>query len=141
MIVALFAAATMVQGSPTVVMPGVLDFPMLEGVQPAPDCLGLRETLAEDGEAFECLGAPLSRVNDLAFAYVRAASERGWTDAGGAGIALWMTRVLPDGKCQRLTIAGMWDFERTPRPRPNDPGIVVISLDPDIRCPVLRPAE
>lgn len=121
------------------VLPGVLDLPLLDGAELAPECLGMRDRLSESGEAFACVGAPMSRVNDLAFAYVDVARERGWGDASGAANAIWMTRTLPDGRCQKLTIAGMWDFERTHDPRPGDPGFVLISLDADSRCP--RPAQ
>lgn len=144
MIAALVAVALSVSDpappASEVVLPGILDLPILQGGHLEPDCLGYRDRLSQTGETLECLGAPVSRVNDLVFAYRSAALERGWVDASGAANALWLTRVLPDGTCQRLTIAGMWDFERTPQPRPGDPGFIVISLDADARCPVQRPA-
>jgi len=141
MIGAVLAVMLAGQGAPGAIMPGVLDLPILEGAEPAPDCLGFRARFSEGDEAFECLGAPVGRINDLVFAYRNAALERGWADASGAANAIWMTRTQPDGNCQKLTIAGMWDFERTPEPRPNDPGLVVIMLDADARCPAPRPAQ
>lgn len=135
MIAALVAAALVGQGASGAIMPGVLDLPMLEGATPAPECLGFRDRLSEGDETFECLGAPVGRINDLIFAYRGAALERGWADAGGAASAIWLTRNLPDGTCQRLTIGGMWDFERTPEPRDSDPGLVLIMLDAEARCP------
>lgn len=135
MIAAVLASLFVGQATPDTVLPGVLDLPLLEGSRLAPDCLGLKERLEDGGDPFACVGAPVERVNALAFAYVDAAKARGWTDAGGAANALWLTRPLADGRCQKLTVAGMWDFERTTRPRPTDPGFVLISLDADARCP------
>lgn len=138
--IALAVAAVLAgQAASGPVLPGVLDLPLLDGAELAPDCLGMGDRLAESGEVFACVGAPVSRINDLTFAYVAEARTRGWADAGGAANALWMTRTLPDGTCQKLTLAGMWDFRRSPEPRPNDPGFVLVSLDADARCP--RPAQ
>lgn len=141
MIGALVASVLMTQAAPGVVMPGVLDLPVIEGSAPSPDCMGYRERMSQGGETLECFGTTVGQVNDLAFAYVDAARERGWADASGAANAIWMARTLPDGTCQRLTIAGMWDFERTPEPGPTTPGFVVLSLKSDIRCPAQSPAQ
>ncbi len=135
MIGALLALTLAGQAAPEVVLPGVLDLPVLEGSRPAPDCLGMRARLEEAGDPFACLGAPVGRINDLVFAYVDAAKAQGWVDASGAANAIWLTRTAADGRCQKLTVAGMWDFERTQQPRDSDPGYVLISLDADVRCP------
>lgn len=139
--IGLVLAAALAGQAQSMILPGVLDLPLLDGGVMAPDCQGFADRLNEAGDPYACVAAPMSQINDLAFAYLGAARERGWNDAGGAANAFWMTRPGEDGRCQRLTVAGMWDFERTPEPRPNDPGFVLISVDVDVRCTPARSAQ
>lgn len=114
-----------------IVLPGVLDFPVLRGATPSPDCGGLREVV---GPEMTCLSAPLERVNDLIFGYVAEAERRGWKDSGGAANAKWMVRQTAEG-CERLTIAGFWDFRRYPEPEEGIEGFVGMQVERIRSCP------
>lgn len=123
-----------VQSAPPVLLPGVADLPVLAGSTPSPDCGGMLEVMGDSGRGMVCVGAPVSAVNDLVFAYKREAAARGWTDSGGAANALWMVRRTADGACERLTIAGFWDFRLTEQPAPDTPGFVGLQVDPVRSC-------
>lgn len=136
MIVSVFALALATGAAQTpVVLPGVADLPVLAGATPSPDCGGMLEVMGDPGRGMVCLGAPVSAINDLAFAYKREAAARGWKEASGAANALWMVRRGADGGCERLTIAAFWDFRLTEQPAPDTPGFVGLQVEPVRSCP------
>jgi len=128
------------QSTPPVLLPGVADLPVVAGSAPSPDCGGMLEVMGDSGRGMVCVGAPVRAVNDLVFAYKREAEARGWTDSGGAANALWMVRRTADGACERLTIAGFWDFRLTERPAPETPGFVGFQVEPVRSCPAAAAA-
>lgn len=113
------------------VLPGVLDFPVLGGATLSADCGGMRDVV---GTELTCLSAPVERVNDLVFGYAAEAERRGWRDFGGAANAKWMVRQTAQG-CERLTIAGFWDFRRYPKPEDGIPGFVGFQVEAIRNCP------
>lgn len=112
------------------VLPGVLDFPVLEGATHSADCGGMREVV---GPELICLSAPLDHVNNLVFGYAAEAERRGWKEFGGAANAKWMVRQTAQG-CERLTIAGFWDFRRYPEPEEGIPGFVGLQVESIRSC-------
>jgi hypothetical protein len=120
------------QDGGALLLPGVADLPVLEGAAAAPDCGGMPTVF--EGDPVACVTAPIDRIDPLVWAYVREARARGWTDASGAANAIWLEKPGIDGKCQKLTIAGFWDFRRWPEPRPGIPGYVAVSVRSDVRC-------
>lgn len=131
---ALATAGPSAQAS-TVLLPGVADLPVLAGATPSPDCGGMLDVMGDPGRGMVCVGAPVSAINDLVFAYRREAAARGWKDGGGAANALWMVRRGEGGACERLTIAGFWDFRLTEDPAPDTPGFVGLQVEPIRSCP------
>jgi hypothetical protein len=140
--IAAFLAASLLslagQDREALLLPGVADLPVLEGSTPAPDCGGM-PTMFE-GDPVACVTMPVEAVDPMVWAYVREAKARGWTDASGAANAIWLERPGTGERCQRLTVAGFWDFRRWPEPRPGISGYVAVSVRPDVRCQT-RPAS
>ncbi|RZJ97054.1 MAG: hypothetical protein EON88_04465 [Brevundimonas sp.] len=100
---------------------------------PAPDCGGMREDMGDTG-SMQCVTAPLGQISDLALTLAAEARSNGWTVAGGGANALWMTKPSTNGRCDRMTIIGFWNFRTYPEPRAGVPGYVGVMVEPDQSC-------
>jgi len=127
---AMLVAALSVSAQQTVLLPGVADLPVLYGSVYSPDCGGLRELVGAD---MQCVGAPAEEIDGLMNAYAAEARRHGWKDGDGAANALWLTRATPQG-CEKLTIAGFWDFRADTDYREGLPALVGFLVEPVGRC-------
>ena len=128
------AAPAMAQ---TMLLASVADVPVLEGSTMSEDCGGMQDVLrgSDSAAPIECVTARMSAINDLQWAYVRAAQTRGWTFEGGEASSVRLTRAKADGSCERLFFTSFWDYRAHPEPRPREPGYIAVGIQPARRCP------
>lgn len=132
-------AAMMIAAGPTdVVLPGMVDLPLIQGSTLMPDCLFLQDRLAASGKPFQCVGAPLAKADEITRAYATSAQTRGWASSGGVANAVSFHRPLPDGRCEGLAFAG---FPTTEAMAPSDLAMLIVIYSPTNDCPPPRPAQ
>ena len=138
MILSVLILLASLQTTPGIVLPGVLDLPIIEPATTLADCGPMLEGVAASGKPYQCLGATIENGQGVINAYIAEAKTRGWVSLGAAANAFNLQRPLPDGGCQGMVLAG---FPGAATMNPSDPAIILIAVDPATRCLSPRPAQ
>jgi len=126
------AAALSGQAAPANVLP------IVPGSTPAPDCGGMREVMSRGSDAMQCFTSPMEQAFDMFTAHLAQARAAGWGSQNGAANVIWFWKPSAGGKCDRLTVAGFWNFREHPEPSPGIPAYVGLMIEPDQDCPAAQ---
>lgn len=141
---AVFAIAAVLMGQAGaraeagVILPGVVDLPLVEGAAPMADCGRYEPLLAGVDLPRQCLMTTIAQSDPVADAYVASAKAKGWLGGGGVANVMNLYRPNADGTCQRLDLAVFPGGETT---GPTDPAIILIGFTPSRICPTQAPAR
>lgn len=136
------AVAGQATAQEVVVFPGFVDLPIIEGGSACPEGIAAEGVLATH---IDCVGVPISALNDAGWAYVRLLEERGWRFSGGASVELTVQRDRADGGCEGIDVAAVTDFaalERediSPEEIAELPSFVFFERHDDVPC--FRPSS
>lgn len=131
-------AATRAGPDGALVLPGVLDLPLVEGATPMADCGRFEPLFAGVDLPRQCLTTTMAQSDAVADAYVASAKARGWLGGGGVANVMNLHRPNADGTCRRLDLAVFPGGQAT---GPADPAIILIGVTPSHICPTQAPAR
>lgn len=126
------AAALSGQAAPANVLP------LVPGSTPAPDCGGMRDVVDPANHGMRCFTSSMEQASNMFTAHMAQARAAGWGSQNGAANVIWFWKPSTDGKCDRLTVAGFWNFREHPQPGPDIPAYVGLMIEPGQDCPAAR---
>jgi len=109
--------------------------PVVAGTTPSPDCGGMREVMSGGAPGMECVTTNMDNATTLVGQYVAEARRLGWSAPDGAANVLWLYKPGEGGKCDRLTIVGLWDYNRYPQPAAGIPLYIGRMVQSGQDCP------
>lgn len=112
-------------------LPGVLDLPVLEGSQRDPSCGGQIDAI-NPGDGLACVSSPSPSSSEGIMAYAESALGLGWRPAFLAQESIFLERSKTDGRCELLAISASAGGE--PSSSIEDPNIISIILERDMQC-------
>lgn len=116
-------------GSTDVILPGVLDLPVVAGQKAGGPCAFLKADFTRTATQ-DCVAMRGKDVDPAMNSYTRALVAKGWTFAGGAAIQFWFERARPEGDCERINMSALVDFQKPAAESLKGPGTIVFEHEP-----------
>lgn len=129
-----FIAAALAIAITSQTPPATSPLPFVPGTTPAPDCGGLRDVVSRGNEAMQCITFPMEQAADQFNAQLQQVRLAGWSPAGGQANIILFQKPDAAGGCDRLTVAGFWDFRQHPEPTPGIPAYIGLMIEPGQAC-------
>lgn len=118
-----FIAAALALAVTVQTPPMSTSLPFVQGTVPAPDCGGVRDVVSRGNETMQCITFPIEQAADQFNAQLQQVRLAGWSPAGGQANIILFQKSDAVGACDRLTVAGFWDFRQHPQPTAGIPAI------------------
>lgn len=114
--------------------PSANTLPFVPGTTPAPDCGGMRDIISRGNQAMQCITFPMEEAATQFNAQLQQVRSAGWIPAGGQANIILFQKANAAASCDRLTVAGFWDFRKHPQPAPGIPAYIGLMVEPDQPC-------